>query len=99
MIRSAFSLPACPLWVLADNRQALAESDARRHRQLLIERAECSCQKCGLVAWSSQRMKQLELRPKRDLHGAPTSEEWVLCRECSAAYDSKKQRSKQRRAS
>ncbi len=95
-------LAATPVLVLEANRVALAEAEKRAHRLRLIEQADHTCQKCGLVAWSAQRMKEMQLRPKEPVARNPSTGEWVVCAKCAEAYDEKhsaRQRHKQRRAS
>ena len=86
------SLPVCPTSILAANREALLEAEARLHRQRLIEKADDTCQKCGTVAWSVQRMKEMQTRPKESVAGKPSTGDWVWCGKCSAAHDAKKRK-------
>lgn len=98
---SVFALSVCPLSVFEANRAALVEAEERARRVRLIEQADHTCQKCGLVAWSVQRMREMQLRPKDAVAGTPSTGDWVVCLKCAQAYDEKhsaRQRHKKRRA-
>ena len=85
-------LAVSPISILAASREALHEAEARLYRQRLIEKADHTCQKCSRVAWSVQRMGEMQTRPKESVAGKPSTGDWVWCGKCSAAHDAKKRK-------